>query len=479
MKSWATPPGELAHSLHLLGLDELRLQRLELGRVREHGEQRGFAVEHRAGEGDLQEDLLTFRLAAGDLGAAKCAALVGVVEPFGDRPPEALDQIGDRRARFDLRAEKLAGGAVGEGEGTVGLEAREGDRQVLEKMVRHEARDLGAVERDEDHIAQPADITQHDRPHRPAGNRRDMHRVGFQRTVTQEIGQRGRERAGKLRGGGVRLQHAVLGIEAHPGHRGGGEIGTGGFGGRQALDPPKQAAGAVAQDGDPFGPVGHGFAGGSVEPGLAAEAVERAAGIGDPSLEQVFLRAGRIAGADAAGEIGEVDRIDIALEIADGVAPAPAPEAGEGGLSEEARPAEHHQRDRQGGGDDHGPGPEAGGRGGEEPTTPEQGEQGAEVSRVLRMDPVRSGLLHVRPFGSLRPRGRGRTPVQPRRRLTEAQCTLKLYHARGARKRARKKPSPPSSGLRRRSPSFFQAGWRAAKAAARSSFSARNSEQVA
>ena len=77
------PAGELADRLHLLALHELRLERLQLGRVGEHGEQRRRAVEHGAGEGDLQEDLLAVGGAARDLRAAERPALDGVGEPLG------------------------------------------------------------------------------------------------------------------------------------------------------------------------------------------------------------------------------------------------------------------------------------------------------------------------------------------------------------------------------------------------------------
>ena len=101
--------GELADRLHLLALDELRLEGLELGGVGEDGEQRRRAVEHGAGEGDLQEDLLAVGGAAGDLGAAEGAAAGGVGEALGDRAAEALDQLGDVDARAG-RGRRAAGG---------------------------------------------------------------------------------------------------------------------------------------------------------------------------------------------------------------------------------------------------------------------------------------------------------------------------------------------------------------------------------
>ena len=100
--------GELADRLHLLALDELRLEGLELGGVGEDREQRRRAVEHGAGEGDLQEDLLAVGGAAGDLGAAEGAAAGGVGEALGDRAAEALDQVGDVDAGRS-RARRAAG----------------------------------------------------------------------------------------------------------------------------------------------------------------------------------------------------------------------------------------------------------------------------------------------------------------------------------------------------------------------------------
>ncbi len=156
--------GELADGLHLLGLDELRFQRFQFGRVGEDGENRGRAVEDGAREGDLEEKLLPLRLAARDLRAAERAALGGVLQTLRDRTRESFDQIADLRAGNRALAQKLPGGLVGVGERAARLETRERHRQILEEMVRHEARDLGPVERIEEDVADAVGIRQNDGP---------------------------------------------------------------------------------------------------------------------------------------------------------------------------------------------------------------------------------------------------------------------------------------------------------------------------
>ena len=153
LKSWATPPASWPTACIFWRLDELRLEGLELGGVGEDREQRRRAVEHGAGEGDLQEHLLAVGGAAGDLGAAEGAALDRVGEALGDRAAEALDQVGEADAGRGALAEQLAGGGVGVGQPAVGLEAGERHRQLVEEVVGHEAGDLGAVERHEQQVA--------------------------------------------------------------------------------------------------------------------------------------------------------------------------------------------------------------------------------------------------------------------------------------------------------------------------------------
>ena len=72
--------GELADGLHFLGLDELRLERLELGRVGENRQNRGGSVEDRAGEGHLEKNLLAFGLAARAIGNGMKVGIVQYVK---------------------------------------------------------------------------------------------------------------------------------------------------------------------------------------------------------------------------------------------------------------------------------------------------------------------------------------------------------------------------------------------------------------
>ena len=180
--------GELADGLHFLGLDELRLKRLELGRVGEHRQNRGGSVEDRAGEGHLEKNLLTFGLAARDLGAAERTAFGGVLQAFRDRDGRAprSDRRSPRRER--TLAQKLAGGLVRVGEGATGLETREGDRQVLEEMIGDQAGYLRAAQRIEEDVARAADIRENDGPHGLTGGRQHMHPVGTERRIDHDVG---------------------------------------------------------------------------------------------------------------------------------------------------------------------------------------------------------------------------------------------------------------------------------------------------
>ena len=120
-------------------------------------------------------------VAAGDLGAAEGAAAGGVGEALDDRAAEALDEVGDVDAGRGAGAEQLAGGVVGVGERPVGLEPGQRHRQILEEMVRHEAGDLGHVERHQQHVAAAVGAGTTTRARGVAGAREDVHAVGAQR----------------------------------------------------------------------------------------------------------------------------------------------------------------------------------------------------------------------------------------------------------------------------------------------------------
>src|SRR5690606_15246102 len=138
---------------HLLRLDELRLEGLQLGGIREYGEDREPTVELGAGEGDLQEDLLPAGRATRHLRAAEGAAACGVGQPFGYGAAEAFDQGGDVDAGLHSVPEELARGTVGIDQLTVGLEPGECYRQLFEEVVGDEAGDLGVTEWNEQQVA--------------------------------------------------------------------------------------------------------------------------------------------------------------------------------------------------------------------------------------------------------------------------------------------------------------------------------------
>ena len=114
----------------------------------------GRAVEHGAGEGDLQEDLLAVARsprAISERPRARPLAVSASRSAIGrPRPSISSAMLAPGRARV---AEELAGGLVGVGEPAVGLEAGQRHRQLLEEVVGHEAGDLGAVQRHQQQVA--------------------------------------------------------------------------------------------------------------------------------------------------------------------------------------------------------------------------------------------------------------------------------------------------------------------------------------
>ncbi len=344
--------GELADRLHLLGLDELGLEGLELGGVGEDGEERGRAVEHGAGEGDLQEDLLAVGGAAGDLGAAEGAALGGVGEALGDRAAEALDQLGEVGAGAGAVAEELAGGLVGVGEPARGLESGEGDREFLEEVVGDEAGYFGAVEGHEQDVAIAVVVGDDHRADRLSGACQHVNAVGAERRVGEDAGNLGRA-VGEGRRGGIGVEDATLGVEAQPGDVGMGEAGGGLGRGGAALEAPEQRPRAHAGDGD-AATVGGVLGGDAVEPGLAGQAI--ADGLG--GVEPPAGAGGGVGAEDAAVEVAEDHRLGVALEVADLGGAFAGSGAEPAGTERQEVATEDHERHGDGAGDHHRPGPE-------------------------------------------------------------------------------------------------------------------------
>ncbi len=471
--------GELAHRLHLLALDELRLQRLELGGVGEDREQRGRAVEHGAGEGDLQEDLLAVGGAAGDLGAAEGAAAGGVGQPFGDRAAEALEQLGDVDARAGALAEQLPRRLVGVGERAAGLEPRQRHRQLLEEVIGHQARDLGVVQRHQQQVAAAVGIGEHDRPHRPAAAGKHVHAVGAERQVGQDLVEIGPvpDQGGR---GGVGLEHPALGVDPQPGHPGRGEAGPGLGSCGAALDAPEQGPRTHPADDDAVAPVGGILDRHAVQPGLAGQPVAQAARLGGGGLEHVGDAGGRVAAQHPAGEIADEDRFGMALEVADAAVAIGRGAAQEADPERQKVGAEHQQRHRERSRDDGRPAPDPGQRRAQE-QRPGRGQSGAGPEVAARQHRLRLALVSHRPHVLWSRASLDQTRPFNHRYYEQAVNAPRVASqpGRGARKRAMKKPSPPSSGLSLRLPSGRQPGCRSAKAAARASFSRASSEQVA
>ena len=391
-------PGELAHRLHLLALHELRLERLELGRVRDDGEKRGGAVEHGAGEGHLQED---FRPVAGqprDLGPAEGAALRGVGQPLGDRPAEPLEEIGDVRTGPGAVAEKLARRLVGVGEPPAGLEPRQRDGQILEEMVGHEAGDLGAVQRHQQQVAPAVGAGKGQRAHRLAGGGEHVHPVGAQRRIGEdrvEVGAALHQGGG----GGVLFQHPALGVDAQPGEAGVREARDRGGRRAPALEAPEKRAAAHAGHHHPSAVLGllHRDA---VQPRLAGQPVARRPG-GEARLRP-GAAGGGVGAEDATLEVADHDRLAMAVEAADRSRAVARHQGEEAGAKREEVAAENEERDGKRAGNDGGPGPELGQRRGEQ-QRPRRREPraGPEVAAQGR-GPCLSLVLHqsARPLAS-------------------------------------------------------------------------------
>ena len=127
------PPGELADGLHLLALDELRLQRLELGRIAQHRDQNRFLRLHRAVQRDLHEHLAVLSTHAQKFGMDRAAPRRRIPQPVGDRPPQPLQRIAQAQVGHALNPQQFARGPVRELDQPLRRELQERDRQGIEK----------------------------------------------------------------------------------------------------------------------------------------------------------------------------------------------------------------------------------------------------------------------------------------------------------------------------------------------------------
>ena len=215
------------------------------------------------------------------------------------------------------RAEQLARGLVGVGKRAGGLEAGQRHRQLVEEMVGHEAGDLGAVERDQQHIplarCLPASTSARTAwPDRaPAGARRRGAAAGRRAGRSSAAGGAG----GKRRAAAFAARTRPVGVDPHPGHAGrrearrrGGRVG-------HALDPPQQSARPLrGRDDAPA--VGGRLGRDAVGARLAGQPVEAGAGSSAQGSSGPRRGRGGVARDQPAVKVGDEHWLGMALEIA-------------------------------------------------------------------------------------------------------------------------------------------------------------------
>jgi hypothetical protein len=194
-------------------------------------------------------------------------------------------------------------------------------------VVGDETRDLGAVEGKDEQVAGAAALGQGQDPRRPAaGEEVDAPRP--ERQVDEHVLEPPRRLRQELRQRRVRAEHRAGRVDPQPGQR---ELAAARRGPRApgaVLHPPQQPPAAEACDGDPaalagaVGDVHRDAVGGH----LAQEAVKAGGSIPDPGREEaraIGSGAGReilgrgVAGEEAALEVGDQDRLQVAVEVGD------------------------------------------------------------------------------------------------------------------------------------------------------------------
>ena len=124
--------GQLANRLHLLALDELRLQRLQLGRVVEHRHQAGPAVLDRAAQTDLEIAIGVGPGGAEHFGMALAAAGQDLGQPVAHRTAEPFDDVAEGDLLVLRQPQQVASQPVGDQKAAVGADPRQRDRQALD-----------------------------------------------------------------------------------------------------------------------------------------------------------------------------------------------------------------------------------------------------------------------------------------------------------------------------------------------------------
>ncbi len=265
-------------------------------------------------------------------------------------------------------------------------------------MVGNHARDLRLAQRGQRHVAHAAGLGEQHRAHRAAAASERVHPIGPQRRIEQEILERvevGRRQRPRRR---IGRRHPVLGVEPQPGGAGGVPVGTARAAAAALLDPPEQRAAAVAGDDDAV--AGAGVLGSdAVGPGLAGQPVDRRRGRLGPERLELGPARRRVAGAHPASEVGEIDRLQAALEIVDARRAAAPEPGGKPRARQRQEPAEDQHGDRHRGRRHRRPAPDIGQRRGEErcagqPDRRRNARRGGAPELLSEMAPV---LAHVAP----------------------------------------------------------------------------------
>ena len=122
--------GQLTDRLHLLALDDLRLKRLEFGRVRQDRDDLYPLGRRDAAEGDAQKHLFVGTAHMQNLGRIWDGIHGDVHKPILQRPPQPLKQVGEIARRLN-RTQHVAGELVDRLNFSVGVQRDDPDRQPL------------------------------------------------------------------------------------------------------------------------------------------------------------------------------------------------------------------------------------------------------------------------------------------------------------------------------------------------------------
>jgi hypothetical protein len=208
---------ELAKGLHLLALDELRLERLELGHVVEDGEEMGVL----GGTCDVQRDadkhVLVLARAAEELGARGGPAGGNVGHPFAHGAAQPLKEVGQAHLAGRGDAQQGTRVAIGRQDEASGRQSKQRDRQALEGRPPFAGRCGGCqgARREKEHVLLAArSVEDRDQPFHPAPRGGDaMDDTGGKRRVEHQGGQVRGRRAGEVPERFVGGQHGAVGAD--------------------------------------------------------------------------------------------------------------------------------------------------------------------------------------------------------------------------------------------------------------------------